>query len=139
MHTPTRVLLSRSLHRFCLALVALGTFNGASAQTAPVATPALPASTRLALPGPQRQWLNPLVGQWAVEMRVYPAPEQVPIVSMEMSAKREWSLDGRYLREELQGTFAGYPSSRIAVLSFDNLDERWELSTMDSFESGQMW
>jgi len=131
----------RASRRFCLTLAALGTCHAAWAQTAPVPTVTsnLSASTRLSLPGAQHQWLNPLVGQWAVEMRVFPAPGQAPIVSKDMSAKREWLLEGRYLREELQGTFAGYPSSRIAVLSFNNLDERWELSTVDSFEPGQMW
>jgi hypothetical protein len=141
MHISSRFCLSCTLRSLCLTLAALGTFQGAWAQSAPApaAAATLPASTRLALPGAQHQWLNPLVGQWAVEMFVYPAPGQAPIVSKDMSAKREWLLDGRYLREELQGTFAGYPSSRIAVLSFNNLDERWELSTVDSFEPGQMW
>lgn len=98
----------------------------------------LPASVRLALPGEQHRWLQPLVGRWNVEMRVF-VPGQTPLVSKDMSARREWILGGRYLREELEGVFAGNRSTRIAVLSFNNLDERWELVTIDTFEPGQMW
>jgi hypothetical protein len=99
----------------------------------------LPASTRLALPGEKHTWLAPLVGIWDVEMRVWPEPGVEPIVSKTLTAKREWILGGRYLREDLEGTFAGNPSNRVALLSFNNLDERFELATIDTFEPGQMW
>lgn len=99
----------------------------------------LPAATRLALPGEKHQWLAPLVGTWNVEMRVWPAPGAPPIESKTLTAKREWVLGGRYLREDLDGTFAGNPSTRVAFLSFNNLDERFELATIDTFEPGQMW
>jgi hypothetical protein len=99
----------------------------------------LPASARLALPGEKHQWLAPLVGTWNVTMRVWPAPDAQPIVADTLTAKREWILGGRYLREDLEGTFAGSPSNRIALLSFNNLEERFELATIDTFEPGQMW
>jgi hypothetical protein len=102
------------------------------------ATATMPASARLALPGENHRWLEPLVGQWNVEMRVFFAPGQAPLVSKEMTATRSWILGGRYLLEELSGVFAGNPSNRIATLGFNNLDERWELSTIDTFEPGQM-
>ena len=103
---------------------------------APAST--MPASARLALPGDNHRWLEPLVGQWQVEMRVFFAPGQAPLVSKELTATRSWILGGRYLREELSGVFAGNPSNRIATLGFNNLDERWELSTIDTFEPGMM-
>lgn len=101
-------------------------------------TAPMPASARLALPGENHRWLEPLVGQWNVEMRVFFAPGQAPLVSKEMTATRDWILGRRYLREDLSGVFAGNPANRIATLGFNNLDERWELSTIDTFEPGQM-
>jgi hypothetical protein len=103
------------------------------------AAASLPASTRLALPGERHRWLEPLVGRWNVEMRVYVGPGQPPLVGKELRARRDWVLGGRYLREELEGVFAGNPSNRVATLGFNNLDERWELATVDTFEPGQMW
>lgn len=97
-----------------------------------------PASTRLAAPGPMHERLKPLVGTWKVEMRVFPAPGATPIVSKDLRATRTLILGGRYLQEELTGTFGGAPSSRLAILGYNNLDDRFELTTFDTFEPGQM-
>jgi hypothetical protein len=99
---------------------------------------AMPASARLAMPGDKHKWLEPLIGKWNVAMFVWPAPGAQPITSKEMRATREWILSGRYLREELTGQFAGNPSNRVGILSYNNLDERFELLTIDTFEPGQM-
>lgn len=98
----------------------------------------LPASTRLAMPGEKHRWLEPLIGKWNVQMRVWPAPGAEPIESAQLTATREWILGGRYLREELTGTFAGNPSHRVALLGYNNLERRFELVTVDTFEPGQM-
>lgn len=99
----------------------------------------MPASARLALPGDQHRRLEPLIGRWKVEMKVWPRAGALPIVSSHMRAERAWVLGGRYLREELSGTFAGGDSRRVAMLGYNNLDERFELTTVDTFEPGQMW
>jgi hypothetical protein len=131
------VLMSTTLRRTVLlaavllvALVSASTF----AQQAE-----LPASTRLALPGEKHRWLEPLLGKWNVQMRVWPAPGAKPIESTQLTATREWILGGRYLREELTGTFSGNPSHRVALLGYNNLEGRFELVTVDTFEPGQMW
>ncbi len=98
----------------------------------------MPASTRLAMPGEKHTWMAPLVGNWNVEMLVYPGRGVAPIVSKELTATRELILGGRYLREELTGKFAGNPSQRIAILGYNALDERFELVTVDTFEPGVM-
>lgn len=129
-----------SAYRFIRAMLACSVVAMPVALAQPANADAhLPASVRLSLLGANHRWLDPLVGSWNVEMRVFPAPGQAPLVSTDLTAERRWILSGRYLREELQGTFAGAPSDRIGVLSFNNLDERWELSTVDTFEPGQMW
>ena len=98
----------------------------------------LPASTRLAMPGEKHRWLEPLAGRWNVQMRVWPAPGAAPIESTQLTAVREWILGGRYLREELTGIFAGSPSHRLALMGYNNLERRFELVTVDTFEPGQM-
>jgi hypothetical protein len=98
----------------------------------------MPASTRLAMPGAMHEWMKPLVGEWNVEMLVYPGPGAEPIISTDLTATRELILGGRYLQEELTGQFAGNPSHRIATLGYNGLDERFELVTVDTFEPGVM-
>lgn len=102
-------------------------------------TPPMSSSTRLALPGPMHERLGPLVGEWRVTMRVWPSPDMEPITSSDFTATRRWILGGRYLQEDLQGTLGGNPSNRTMFLSYNNLEERYELVSMDSFEPGQMW
>ncbi len=120
-------------------VAALLTFVGwGAAAQAPATNAELPASTRLAMPGPEHAWLEPLVGDWSVEMRVFPGGGAAPIVSADLRATRRWALGGRYLHEQLRGTFGGNPSARDAVLGYNRLDGRFELVTTDTFEPGQM-
>lgn len=90
------------------------------------------------MPGDQHRWLEPLVGDWTVEMLVYPGPGATPLVASGLRATRRWILDGRYLREELRGTVFGNAAARDAILGFNRLDGRFELVTVDTFEPGQM-
>jgi hypothetical protein len=97
------------------------------------------ASARLAAPGPEHAWLEPLVGTWDVQMRVFPAAGAEPIAAEgPLRAERVWTLDGRYLREELRGTVFGRAAARDAIMGYNRLDRRVELVTVDTFEPGQM-
>lgn len=90
------------------------------------------------MPGEKHSWLEPLVGDWAVEMLVYPRPGAEPVVSNDVTATRRWTLDGRYLREELRGVVFGNPSARDGTLGYNALEGRFEWVTVDTFEPGQM-
>ena len=109
-----------------------------AAATPVLAQDSLPAATRLAMPGENHATLEPLIGDWQVEMRVYPGAEADPIVSTDMQATRTWILGGRYVEEQLTGTFAGNPSARLAIIGYNNLEERFELASFDTFEPGFM-
>jgi hypothetical protein len=98
----------------------------------------LPASARLAAPGPMHQPFAQLVGDWRCEMLVYPGVGIAPITSTDLTARRELTLGGRYLREELTGVFAGNPANRVGMLGYNALDERYEFATFDTFEPGLM-
>jgi hypothetical protein len=119
------------------ALAAAGLLALADAPRAQMADTA-PAAARLAMPGEEHRWLEPLIGDWTVEMLVYPGPGAEPIVSNEVTATRRWTLDNRYLREELRGTVFGQPAARDGVLGYNRLDGRFEWVTVDTFEPGQM-
>jgi hypothetical protein len=98
----------------------------------------MPASARLAMPGPSHASLEPLIGDWSVEMRVHPAPGADPLVADGLTATREWILGGRYLQEHLSGDVFGVWSERLAILGYNNLEQRFELASFDSFEPGGM-
>ncbi|MGK7870512.1 hypothetical protein [Falsiroseomonas sp. E2-1-a20] len=82
------------LRSICVCTVALILSHGnVTAQPAPAS--GLPAPTRLAMPGEQHRWLEPLVGAWSVEMLIYPGPGAAALVSSGLRAMRESILDGR--------------------------------------------
>lgn len=99
----------------------------------------MPAAARLAMPSEKHEWLDPLVGEWTVEMLVFPEAGAEPITSTDLRATRREILEGRYVYEELRGTFAGNPSARDGILGYNNLEGRFELVTVDTFEPGQMF
>ncbi len=120
--------LSRSL---ALAAVLAGPWSlPAAAQTE-----AASASERLASPGEEHAWLEPLLGEWDVAMLVYPGPGAEPIAQPPLTATREWMLGGRYLRETLR---AGDTVLREGTMGFNRLEGRFELTTVDAYEPGQM-
>jgi hypothetical protein len=99
----------------------------------------MPAAPRLAMPSEKHEWLDPLVGEWTVEMLVFSEAGADPITSSDLRATRREILEGRYIYEELRGTFAGNPSARDGILGYNNLEGRFELVTVDTFEPGQMF
>lgn len=114
----------------------LPAFALAVALLLPTTALAQTASDRLAAPGPEHAWMDPLVGNWDVAMRVWPGPDAEPFEIPGMTATRAYILGGRYLREVLIGG-DGAPM-REATMGFNRLDGRFELVTVDSFEPGQM-
>jgi hypothetical protein len=96
------------------------------------------SSERLAKPGEKHAWLEPLAGNWNVEMLIYQGPGKDPIVIKDMSAVREWVLGKRYMREELRAPDADKTPTRVGTIGFNQLDGRFELVTVDVYEPGQM-
>ncbi|MEM7442677.1 MAG: DUF1579 family protein [Pseudomonadota bacterium] len=90
------------------------------------------------MPGDKHAILTPLIGDWDAEMRVFTGPGADPIVSTDLMATREWFLGGRYVEENLSGSFAGNPSARLAIIGYNDLEEGFELATFDTFEPGFM-
>lgn len=107
----------------------------ASSSLPALAQEAPSASERLASPGEEHTWLEPLVGEWDVAMLVYPGPDAEPFAQPPLTATRELILGGRYLREVLRG---GDTALREATMGYNRLDGRFELTTVDAYEPGQM-
>lgn len=75
--------MTTTTRRTALAVAALLCGVGALSLSAGVQAQRaeMPASTRLAMPGEKHLWLEPLVGKWNVQMRVWPTAGATPIES----------------------------------------------------------
>jgi hypothetical protein len=92
------------------------------------------------VPGPEYDLIRRMVGQWRVQMRIWPSAGAEPIVTPPMVATRELVGDA-YLQEFMEpapGTEQD-PFRRIAYLSFNNARRRYEYLSMDTRAPGMMF
>ncbi len=88
----------------------------------------------LGLPGAFHRRLEPLIGDWNVEMTVFAKPD--PIVSEGMTARREWIMGKRHIKEELLGgTISGIPYGRLTLLGYNSVNQRYELTSVDNMDT----
>jgi hypothetical protein len=98
----------------------------------PVATEELPAFQRLRAPGPEHDLFRPLVGVFAVENHLWPAPGAEPLVSTAVARRR--MVDDLYLEEVMAPAVdSGQPPfTRICYLDFNYVNRRWEYVSLDT-------
>jgi hypothetical protein len=101
---------------------------------------ALPAAARMMIPGPEYDLIRRMVGQWQVNMRIWPADGAEPMVAPPMVATRELVRDA-YLQEVMEAALGTDqdPFTRIAYLSFNNARRRYEYLSMDTRAPGMMY
>ena len=102
----------------------------------------MPGWMRRGLPGTAHAALNPLVGTWRARYEVYGTlgrrGDEPPIVSDDVTTRREWIGGGRFIEDTTEGTLMGAPLWRRGWLGYSNLDRRYEWITIDSVNSTMM-
>ena len=81
-------------------------------------------------PGPQHKALGALVGDWKAEVRCWTDPGQPPKVSQATSSV-DWTLDGRFLKEEFHGQMMGEDFIGCCLLGFDNTKQKFNRVWVD--------
>ena len=102
----------------------------------------MPGWMRRGLPGSGHAALSPLVGTWRVRYEVYGTlgrrGNEPPIVSEDVTTRREWMGDGRFIEDTTEGTLMGAPLWRRGWLGYSNMDRRYEWITIDSVNPTMM-
>jgi Protein of unknown function (DUF1579) len=96
------------------------------------------ASLRLAKPGLPLKKLQLLVGTWQTHMMVRQTQGSTPVVSTNITTRRQWVNNDTYLQEEMTGQLPGAPYYRLGFLTYNNLEQQYELVTMDHLDTGMM-
>lgn len=85
-------------------------------------------------PGAEHQWLTQLAGDWNASVKMLNmGPE--PVTS-EATVHSEIILDGRFLLEEIEGTFMDRPFHANQVTGYNNVTEQYEQGWIDNFSTG---
>ena len=102
----------------------------------------VPGWIRRGLPGSGHEALEPLVGRWRVRYEVYGTlgrrGDEPPIVSEDVTTRREWIGEGRFIEDTTEGTLMGAPLWRRGWLGYSNMDQRYEWVTIDSVNPTMM-
>ena len=85
-------------------------------------------------PGAAHQALEPLVGEWKVEVKTWMAPDAPPALSTG-TAKSTWTLKGRFVQQEFSGEFMGQPFHGISFTGYDNVREKYRSVWIDDMST----
>jgi hypothetical protein len=102
----------------------------------------MPGWMRRGLPGAGHAALKRLVGTWRARYEVYGTlgrrGDEPPIVSDDVTTRREWIGGGRFIEDTTEGTLMGAPLWRRGWLGYSNADRRYEWITIDSVNPTMM-
>lgn len=118
----------------CTASVPAQTPQPADAQAQP---PIVQRGAR----SPNHTFLDPLVGAWNGEMKLFIAggTAEKPLVSTDIVACKQWIAGERFLQDITQGTVDGSPYYRMGLLGYNTMDKRYEWDTVDGLNANMMF
>ena len=81
-------------------------------------------------PGAQHKLLEPLIGEWTAEVKMWMAPEAPPTVT-KGTVKSNWVMNGRFVREEFKGEMMGKPFNGMSLTGYDNQKQKYSSVWVD--------
>ena len=97
--------------------------------------PEMEAMMKQMQPGPEHKVLDQMVGTWEGEVKMWMSPDQSPMTS-KATCKREWVLDGRWLKEDITGEWAGKPFKGLGMTGYNTIEDNYESAW---FENMATW
>ncbi len=85
-------------------------------------------------PGAAHKALEPLVGNWAAEVKCWMAPDAPPAVT-KATAKATWVMNGRFVQEEFNGEFMGKPFHGMSLTGYDNIKQKYNTVWIDDMHT----
>jgi hypothetical protein len=85
-------------------------------------------------PGAAHKLLEPLVGDWNAEVKMWMEPDAPPAIT-KGTAKSTWALKGRYVQQEFSGEFMGKPFHGISFTGYDNVREQYRSVWIDDMST----
>lgn len=132
----TRRILAAALSAVALLAAPLGAQEEKQEYAAPDAEGAamMEAYAQAGAPGAHHEWLAGLAGEWDVQvtfLNMGPEP-----VTTRATSRSEMIHGGRFLLEQLEGSFMGQPFEASNVTGYNNLTERFEAGWIDNHSTG---
>lgn len=113
-----------------LALATPGTAQPPEGEMPAEMAAMMEAYMKAGTPGEPHEFLAQTVGKWKVTSKMWMGPGE-PQVS-EATSVREMILNGRFLQEKFEGTVMGMPFQGIGITGYDNVNDKYWATWMDS-------
>jgi hypothetical protein len=85
-------------------------------------------------PGQPHKALDPLVGDWNAEVKMWMAPDGPPTTT-KASAKSTWVMDNRFVKQEFDGEFMGKPFRGLSFTGYDNAKQKYNSVWIDDMHT----
>jgi hypothetical protein len=91
----------------------------------------------LGAPGAAHKLLEPLVGKWTAEVQCWMTPGGPPTAS-KGTAKTEWAMNGRFIKEEFKGEMMGKPFVGMMLTGYDNHKKQYSTLWVDDMSTAML-
>src|SRR5262245_43993237 len=115
----------------------LGAQDAKRAAAPPDEKAMMEAMQKAATPGEAHKKLEPLVGTFDTNVRMWMDPSKPPEDSAGTTVN-SWVLGNRYVEQKYEGTFMGEPFSGIGFTGYDNVQKKYVGTWMDTLSTGMM-
>jgi hypothetical protein len=129
----------RTGYRNCLALIVgtsiacLGLANE-SEKPGPQMEEMMRKMEAAAKPGPAHRALEPLVGEWEAEVKLWMSPDAPPTTT-KATAKSTWVMNKRFVQQEFNGEFMGKPFRGLSFTGYDNTKQKYNSVWIDDMHT----
>jgi hypothetical protein len=98
---------------------------------------AMEAWIKAGTPGDPHQALSPMVGSFDVKMTMWHAPD-TPGEEVTATSESRWVLGGRWVEQKFNGSVMGQPYEGLGYTGYDNMEEQYVATWMDSMSTYMM-
>jgi hypothetical protein len=117
-----------------LTSLALADDKSASQKPDPQTEETLKKVEAAGAPGPAHKALEPLVGDWNAEVKMWMAPDAPPTIT-KGTAKSTWALKGRFVQQDFSGEFMGKPFRGLGFTGYDNVRQKYNSVWIDDMST----
>ena len=131
--------MKQILHYTSLTLVAASLVAGLALASDKKADPKMEEMMKkieaAGTPGPAHKALDPLVGDWNAEVKMWMTPDAPPNVT-KAKAKSTWVMNGRFVQHDFKGEFMGKPFQGMSLTGYDNMKKKYNYVWVDDMSTG---
>ena len=109
-----------------------------AAQKQPTQEEMMATMMKYATPGPEHKALQPLIGSWDCNTKMWMDPSAAPTES-KGTAEYKWILGNRFIEEDVAGDMGGMPYHGLGITGYDLYKKQYNWIWMDEMGTMMMY